>query len=109
MKMQVIHAWSCSEVPGEQLRAGFRDPDEKYPRLWIRRYAEDGQEIDFDLGFFAGPEQVLIFAGFIDRMAAQINRATGAHEFLPGLLGNPFFHTQESDDSDDEDDGEAGA
>ncbi len=108
MKMQVIHAWSCSEVPGEQLRAGFRDPDEKYPRLWIRRFAEDGQEVDFDLGFLAGPEQVEIFAAFIDRMAAQINRATGPLEIGP-LFGNPFFHTQEHDDSDDEDEDQTGA
>jgi len=89
---------------------GFRSPDEKYPRVWIRRFAEDGTEINFDIGFCGGPEQAAILASFIDRMAQQINRATGSLDHAMGqmLLGNPFFFTQESDDSDDEDEDQAG-
>lgn len=113
-----VHAWQCSDRPNEQLRVGWRDLTEKYPRVWIQTHASDGTEINVDLGFLRDMDAVLAFARFLDSMTDMINRQVNGLptpqelEMLlppgfplpPGATEFRIDPTQETDDSDDEDD-----
>lgn len=74
------HAYFTSDIPGEHLMIGWRDPKEKYPRIWIRRWAADGTAIDFDIGFLAGGGTVAVLTKFLERFFDHINRIDSGRE-----------------------------